>query len=266
MIHRKSFFDRQTTAVTALFAGESIEELIAKSRNAEFDGADGIAVEISSLAPELRTVDQFRRLMNEVHLPYMFICYRSDRWFGTDDEARQEYLLRAAEAGAEVIDVMGDLYDPSPLELTMNPDAVARQKALIEEIHARGAKALMSSHMHTQSARTAEEVLGYLREQRSRNADILKIVTAVNTEAEFLEAIRTTLLLNREFDVPFIHLCNGQYSRMHRFLATKLGVAITFGVSGYENGAVYSQPTIRSFKSVIANIPWDIRDVMETEH
>ena len=258
-MQKKSFFNRQATAVAALFRGADIEELIARSRQAEFDGADGIAIEICDLAPELRTVEQFRRIMAEVRLPFMFICYRSDRWFGGDDGARQEYLLRAAEAGAEVIDVMGDLYDPSPLELTMNPEAVARQKALIEQIHARGAKALMSSHMHMQPARTAQEVLGCLREQRSRGADILKIVTAVNTEAEFLEAIRTTMLLNRELDAPFIHLCNGKYSRMHRFLAPKLGAAITFGVSGYDT-ASYSQPTIRAFKTVMANIPWHVDD------
>ena len=30
----------------------------------------------------------------------------------------REVLLAAAEAGASIIDVMGDLYDPSPMELT----------------------------------------------------------------------------------------------------------------------------------------------------
>ncbi len=256
---KKSFFNRQNTAITALFAGETVSEIINKARTAEFNGADGIAVEICYLDPEERTVDNFRRIMNEVKLPFMFICYRNDRWLKDDDEARQEYLLRAAEAGAEVIDVMGDLYDPAPFELTMNPEAIAKQKALIAEIHARGAKALMSSHM-TNDARTAEQVLAHLKEQQSRGADIAKIVTGVNTEEEFLEAIKTTMLLNREMDIPFIHLGSGKFNRIHRFMATKLGAAITFGVPYYDPTAGYHQAPVNVFKSVRDNICWDISD------
>ncbi len=260
---KKSFFNRQSTAVTALFTAESIQEIIAKARSAEFDGADGIAVELCYLAPELRTVDNFRRIMTEVRLPFMFICYRNDRWFGTDDAARQECLLHAAEAGAEVIDVMGDLYDPSPFELTVNPEAVAKQKALIAEIHARGAKALISSHLHNDPAQTAQQVLEILQTQHSHGADIAKIVTAVNTEEELLEAVRTTMILNREMEIPFIHLCGGKFSRIHRFLATKLGAAITFGVPGYDPVSTYAQPTVRAFKTVMDAIPWDLNSIAD---
>ncbi len=259
-MQKKSFFNRQSTAVTALFTAESIPEIIAKARSAEFDGADGIAVELCNLAPELRTVDNFRQVMDAVRLPFMFICYRNDRWFGTDDAARQKFLLRAAEAGAEVIDVMGDLYDPSPLELTENQEAIAKQKALIGEIHARGAKALMSSHMYNAPARTEEQVVGYLKEQQSRGADIAKIVTLVNTEEEFLEAVKTTMRLNREMEIPFIHLCGGKFSRMHRYLATKLGTAITFGVPWYESASSYANPTVKSFRTVMDHIPWHISE------
>ncbi|MBR3708529.1 MAG: type I 3-dehydroquinate dehydratase, partial [Lentisphaeria bacterium] len=137
---KKSFLNRQNTAVTALFTGKTVAELLAKTRNAAANGADGIAVEIHNLPPELRTVDTFKTLVDEVPLPFMFICYRSCQWYGSDDEARQEFLLRAAEAGAEVIDVMGDLYCKSEDELTTDPAAIEKQKKLIEEIHARGAK------------------------------------------------------------------------------------------------------------------------------
>ena len=114
--------------MTALFCGSSIQELIAKTRTSAAEGADGIAIELFQLPPEFRTVDHFRQIMRETDLPFMFICYRNCQWFGNDDEARQEFLLRAAEAGAEVIDVMGDLYDPVPGELTLNPESVKKQK------------------------------------------------------------------------------------------------------------------------------------------
>ncbi len=258
---KKSFFNRQSTAITALFTGETIQEIISKARTAEFDGADGIAVELCFLPPELRTVENFRHIMEEVRLPFMFVCYRNDQWLGGDDDARQECLLRAAEAGAEVIDVMGDLYAPSPFELTRNPEAVAKQQRLIEEIHARGAKALISSHLHNDPPQSTAAVLEILKTQQSHGADIAKIVTAINTEEDLLEAIKTTMTLNREMEIPFIHLGCGKFSRIHRFMATKLGVGITFGVPYYAPTSTYAQPTIKAFKNVIDNIPWDINNL-----
>ena len=255
---RKSFFHRQATAVTALFQGASLEELIARARTAEFQGADGIAVDLCRLPPEVRTVDNFRRLMQEIRLPFMFLDYRNDLWFGKDDEARQVCLLAAAEAGAEVIDVMGDLYAPSLDELTRDPEAIARQNSLIGQIHDCGAKALISSHQHTLPPRSAAQVLDTMRAQRARGADICKLVAAVNSEGDLLEAIKTTMLLNHEIDVPFIHLSNGPYSRIHRFLGLSLGTAITFAVTGYETEQPPTQPTIQAFKAIQENTHWHI--------
>lgn len=258
---KKSFFNRQQTAVTLLIRGESIDEMLASARMAEFNGADGIAIELCDLEPEQRTKENYRRLMDGVHLPFMFILYRNDRWLKEDDEARQKYLLDAAEAGAEVVDVMGDLYNPSPFELTRNPEAIRRQMALIEQIHERGAKVIMSSHM-SNDFRTAEQVLEHLQQQSARGADILKIVTRANTEDELAEVIRTTMILNKELDKPFVHLCNGPYSRLHRFIGPKLGSAIAFAVNDYNKPSLlYGQPTIRSLKTVIEAIPWHVDDV-----
>lgn len=77
-------------------------------------------------------------------------------------------------------------------------------------------------------------MLEHLREVESRGADIVKIVTAVNTDEELAEAFRTTLMLKRELRTPFIHLCNGAYSRPHRFMGPALGVSVLFAVSHYE--------------------------------
>lgn len=258
---KKSFFNRQQTAVTLLIRGESIDEMLASARMAEFNGADGIAIELCDLELEQRTKENYRRLMDGVHLPFMFILYRNDRWFKDDDEARQKYLLEAAEAGAEVVDVMGDLYDPSQYELTRNPEAIRKQMTLIDQIHERGAKVIMSSHM-SGDFRTAEQVLEHLRQQSARGADILKIVTRANTEEELAEVIRTTMILNKELDKPFVHLCNGSCSRLHRFIGPKLGSAIAFAVNDYNKPSLlYGQPTIRSLKTVIEAIPWHVDDV-----
>ncbi|MBE6390089.1 MAG: type I 3-dehydroquinate dehydratase [Lentisphaerae bacterium] len=257
---KKSFFDRQTTAVTALFSGESITELTAKARQAAADGADGIAVELLSLAPEFCTVDNFKAIIDAASLPSMFICYRNHKWFGSDDDARQECLLKAAEAGAEVIDVMGDLYCPTPGELTTDIKAVEKQKKLISEIHARGAKALISSHMNALEPKSAGEIMEIANIQSERGADICKIVTNGDTEEAFLEAIKADIMLSKSFHKPFIHLTSGRFCKLHRFMGTKLGLAITFGVSGYDL-TPYTQPLVRSFKTVRDTIPWDITDI-----
>jgi len=257
---KHSFFNRQDAAVTLLCAPESISEAVGLSRAGEMDGADAIAIELQKMPPEQRTEENFRAVINSVQLPFMFIDYRSDRFLGADDEARQKYLLLAAKCGAEVIDVMGDLYDPSPLELTRNPRAVKRQRALIDKIHALGSKVIMSSHM-TSTERSAEEVLEHLQEQSARGADILKIVVGMNTEAALLEGVRTLLLLRKELDKPFVFLGGGQYGRFIRYVGPQLGAAIEFAVHDYSPNKLYSQPTIRSFKNVLENFHWDINNL-----
>ena len=254
---KRSFFDRQSAAVALLYSPQNVEEAVATAAAAEMDGADGIALELGRMPPELRTQDNFRRIIRSVQLPFMFIDYRSDRFCGGDDPARQKYLLTAAKAGAEVIDVMGDLYDPSPLELTRNPRAVKRQRALIDKIHSLGSKVIMSSHM-TSTERSAEEVLEHLQEQSARGADIVKIVVGMSTENALVEGVRTLLLLHRELDKPFVFLGGGQYGRFIRYIGPQLGAAIEFAVPDYSPDKLYSQPTIRSFKNVMENFHWDI--------
>lgn len=259
---KKSFFNRQETAITLLYKPSSVGQGIVIARSAESDGADGVAVEIQRIPQEERTVENFRNLINSVQLPFMFINYRDDIVHGDDDEARQQDLLTAIDAGAEVVDIMGDLFDPSPRELTRNPDAVARQKKLIDEIHARGAKVLMSSHV-TKEALSAEEVLAHLQEQSSRGADILKIVTLTDTREAALEAMRTMFLLQEKVDKPYIFLGGGKFARFVRYIGLKMGVAIQFGVHDYTVEMPYFQPTIRSFKAVQSNFQWDLVNLPE---
>lgn len=254
---KRSFLTPPFPVISAIMGGQTPAELIAESRNAEFDGARGITVDLAHFKPEFRNVDAFHSVIDAVNLPFLFYFYRNNRQQGLDDEARQEVLLAAAEAGASMIDVMGDLYDPSPLELTHHPDAINKQRRLIKRIHATGADVVMSSHMPT-TPRSSEQVLEHLLVQKARGADVMKIVTAANTADELAEAFRTTLLLKRELGAPFIHLCNGTFSRPHRFLGPALGVSITFAVTRYEPLYGMHQPTIRSMKAVLENLHWNI--------
>lgn len=254
-----SFLNRPYPVVTGIMAGQTPQELIAGARNSEFEGAQGIAIGLEDLKPEFRNQESLKSIIDAVNLPFMFFFYRNDKWRNLDDEARQEVLLDAAAAGASMIDVMGDLYDPSPMEITCNPDAIDKQKRLIEKIHARGAEVVISSHM--QCSRTTEQVVEHLRAVESRGPDVVKIVTTVNNEEELAEAFKTTMTLKRELKIPFIHLCNGKFSRPHRFLGPALGTSILFAVSHYESRYGMGQPTIRAMRNVLDNLHWNINEV-----
>ena len=254
---KRSFVNRQECAVSLLYRPLSAALAIAGARTAESSGADGIAIEISHLPLEERSCEHFKGIINSVQLPFMFINYRKDKFYGVDDGARQKDLLCAAEAGADVIDVMGDLYAPSPRELTFDAGAVAKQKKLIDDIHSKGAHVLISSHA-TGEFVPPEDVLEMMKIQSSRGADILKVVTRVETDGEFQEAVRTLLLLKKEIEKPFIYLAGGKFGRMIRYMGPKFGVAVEFGVNDYDETGIYNQPTIRSFRKVLDNLHWQI--------
>jgi len=256
---KHSFLNKPYPVITGIMAGQTPQELIAESRNAEFDGAQGIAISLSDLKPEFRNPAALKSIVDSVNLPFMFYFYRSDRWHESSDDARQELLLAAADVGAAMIDVMGDLYDPSPMEITRNPGAIDKQKRLIGQIHAKGTEVVISSH--TSCSRTTEQVLEHMRELEVRGPDVVKIVTGVNTADELAEAFRTTMVLKREIKKPFIHLCTGKFSRPHRFICPTLGVSILFAVHHYDARYGMTQPTIRAMKAVLDNIHWNINDV-----
>lgn len=257
---KPTFLNQRFPVISAIMGGQTPAEVIAEARNAEVAGARGITVDLAFFRPEFRNAEAFKTVVEAVNLPFMFYLYRGDRHAGADDAARQEVLLAAAEGGASMVDVMGDLYDPSPLELTHQPEAIDRQKRLIERLHAKGAEVVMSSHMPT-TPRSGEQVLEHLLAQKARGADVMKIVTAASTADELVEAIRTTLLLKRELGAPFIHLCNGAFSRPHRLMGPALGVSIAFGVTRYEPLYGMHQPTVQSMRAVLDNLHWDIRDL-----
>lgn len=255
---KKTFLNQSTPVVTGIFAGQTPAELIAESRYCEFEGALGLAVDLADLKPEFRNRDSIKSVIDAVNLPFMFFFYRSDKWQNLDDDGRQEVLLTAVDAGASIVDVMGDLYDPSPMEITHNPVAIDKQKRLIDKIHAKGAHVVISSHM--QCARNTGEVLEHLLAVEQRGPDVVKIVTTANTPEELAEAFKTTMTLKQELKTPFIHLCNGGYSRPHRFMGPALGTSIFFAVSHYEPRYGMGQPTIRAMKTVLDNLHWNINN------
>ena len=108
----RKFIDgiRRGAMITAIMTGATPSELIAQIRQADYDGADGIAIDLAQLRPEFRNVDSLRSVIAAAGImPVMFYFYRNDpmKQYQTD-EARQQLLLAAVDAGAHIVDVMGD--------------------------------------------------------------------------------------------------------------------------------------------------------------
>ena len=128
----------------------------------------------------------------------------------TDDDLAAQ-LLDMLDCGATLLDIPGDMFCPSKWEMTYDSEAVKKQMALIDEIHARGGEVLMSSHV----LEFIPKVHAYeiAREHARRGADVSKIVTNANTAEELNENLEISIGLNRECPVPFLFLCNGKKCR-----------------------------------------------------
>ena len=241
--------------VSGLFDRATVDEYIASCTQASLDGAEGMAIGIGALKPEFRNREDLERIISCVPRPFYVYFYRNDKWIpenNQDDDARQKFLMIAADAGAAMIDVMGDLYDPSPMEITRKPAAVRKQMKLVEKIHAKGAEVVISSHM--KMFRTFEETRDHLQTLAERGADLVKIVTSVDTPEELAETLRTTILLKKTMKIPFIHLCGGKYGKFHRFMCPTLGTFMSFAMAGYPASFSAPQPRISDLKQVIETI------------
>lgn len=228
---------------------------IALARAGYNDGADGTCFELAGFPPELRTVDVFRRIVAAVPLPSMFCVYRNDEFLGGDDAARMEGLLKAAEAGADFIDVMADLYDPSPDQISRSPDAIARQRAAIGEVHRRGAKAIVSSHI-PEHPLSADQVVAHLESEAERGADVCKLVSAMPSAADFTAGVEALARLRSSFDRPYVFLGSGTFGRLFRFTGPSFGCGVEFAVHDFDPSATYDQPTIRALRQSMDSVLW----------
>ena len=136
----------------------------------------------------------------------------------------------------------------------MKQDAIDKQMRLIDQIHNMGKEVLMSSHVLKFTP--AETVLEIAYEQKKRGADIVKIVTAANSDEEQMENLRITTLLKKELDIPFLFLSGGTHSKIHRMIGPQLGCISYLAVREHDERAVPTQPTIIAAKAVRDNFDY----------
>ena len=217
------------------------------------DGADAFGIQVCNLIPEQRDEKHLSRLFEACEGKAIYITsYRGSQNQGKSDEECMDFLLSAMRAalpyGEVLCDVMGDTFHAEPDQLTYDAQAVEKQKALIAQIHAEGGKVLMSTH--TSRFFTEEETVAYAKAQRSRGADVVKIVSKANDEDEQMTGLNIIHRLKAELDCPFLFLVGGTHTRLLRQIGPALGVCMYLAVSRYRPVTAKAQPLIRSVKAI----------------
>jgi len=249
---------RNKPILTCSLRETDVEENINTIRNAIYDGAEAFMLHLEKLDERFHNVDDLRRLYNYCgKLPIFSVNYRTPRRPDKTDEQLIQGQLLSLEAGADILDIVADIYDPNPDEITYDERVIEKQKRLIDQVHEKGGKVMLSSH--TFRFLNQDETLRHLKELEKRGADMVKIAVTAENERQLNEVIRTTTVLSEQMNIPFFHCCMGQYGKLHRVYSGLLGSAIVLCVQHYdENSNPKEQPLLKATKAVYDNLDMTI--------
>ena len=224
---------------------ERIKELIALSIP---EGAEAFGMQFCRMKAQYRNKDTYKELFGLASpYPVYVTNYRDGENKGKSDEVLASELLELAECGATLCDVMGDYFDRTEGELTVNAEAIKKQMKLIDDLHGKGAEVLMSSHVLKYTP--AERVLEIALEHQRRGADICKIVTRADNMEQQIENLRIIDMLKKELKIPFLFLCGGE-CRILRRIGAKVGSCMTLCVYEHDALATPAQPLLRDVKVI----------------
>ena len=244
----KSFLGHERPLLTVMVQAETperIKELIDLARP---KGADAFGMQLCKLREEFRTPEVYRHLFDYAgDQPVYVTNYRSGVNKGKADDAIAKEMLSIASCGKVLCDVMGDLFDPQPGELTTDPTAVQKQKEYINALHQKGAEVLMSSHVLKFTS--PERVLEIARAHEERGADICKIVVGAETPDEEIENLKIIDLLRRELKIPFLFLSGGECYLIRR-IGGELGCCMYLCVVEHDEFATKAQPLLDHLATV----------------
>ncbi len=246
---KATFIGHDRPLLCAMVQDSTPDEMICTILDSLYDGADAFGIQLCNLKAEYRNEETLRKIFSycDGH-PIYITSYRGGASKELTDDERAEYLLMGLRAGATLCDVMGDYFCPAKDQLTFDEEAVRKQKALIERIHALGGEVLISSH--TSRTFSEEEVVSYAKEQIARGADVVKIVSKAETEDEETAALGIIRRLKKECDRPFLFLVGGKYTRLVRQIGPALGVCMYLCVQRYRPVTAKPQPILRAVKAI----------------
>ena len=142
---------------------------------------------------------------------------------------------------------MGDYFDRQPDEVAVDENAINKQMELINRIHEKGAKVLMSSHVMKYTP--AERVLEIALEHQRRGADISKIVVSADNMEQQLENLKIINMLKEKLDIPFLFLSGGE-CKMLRRVGGEVGTCMYLCVYEHDSFATPAQPLLSDVKLI----------------
>ncbi len=246
---KPTFLGQNRPLITGMVLNDTPDGMRYRIKNSTYAGADALGIQLCRLKKEYKTDENLKAVFSACGgRPIYVTNYRGSQNEGMTDEECMDGIKQAIRCGATLADIMGDTFDPSPMEITYNAAAIEKQKKLINEIHEMGGQVLMSSHIYTFTP--AEKVLEIALEHQKRGADIAKIVAGANSDEELIENLRITTLLKKELNIPFLFLSSGTHTKLHRMIGPQLGCFTYLAVFEHDENAVPTQPTIAAAKAV----------------
>lgn len=246
------FFNREKALLTVMVQADNpnrIKELIDKSLP---EGGEAFGMQFERMKKEYRNKEIYKDLFSYAKdAPTYATNYRYELNEGKSDEELAREIVELAECGADLCDIMGDYFDRQPDEVARDKNAMENQKKLSDEIHSKGAKVLMSSHILKFTP--AERVLEIAQQHERCGADISKIVTGADTTEQQIENLRIINMLKENLKIPFLFLCGGECNILRR-IGGELGCCMYLCVHEYDDAATPVQPLLRKLKAVRDNI------------
>ena len=241
-------FTNEKPLTTVMIQTPEVDSAIKTIHCAIPAGAEAFGLQTCRLKPEYCNESVYRRIFAETGgRPVYVTNYRTGYNANTSDEVLADGLMTLAKSGASLVDVMGDLFDRHPEELTVDQKAVDKQKKEIDQIHETGSQVLMSSHVYHYIP--AERVLEIAVAQQERGADVVKIVTGADSMEQQIDNLRITAMLKKELKVPFLFLSTG-LSRIHRMVGPSLGSCMYLCVYEHDELSTKAQPLLSHVNAI----------------
>ncbi len=242
------FLNYEKATLTVMVQADNptrIKELMDKSLPA---GAEAFGIQFEQMLPEYRTPEVYRDLFSYAKgRPSYVTNYRGTQNNGKSDDELGDELVELAECGADLCDIMGDYFDRQPDEVAVDKNAINKQIGLINRIHEKGAKVLMSSHVMKYTP--AERVLEIALEHQHRGADICKIVTGADTMEQQLANLKIINMLKEKLDIPFLFLSAGE-CRILRRIGGEIGSCMYLCVYEHDSFSTLIQPLLSDVKLI----------------
>lgn len=250
---KATFLKYEKPLLCAMIQEVTPENAIKKIKDSLADGADALGVQLCKLEKKYHTKEHLSEIFKACEgKPIYVTAYRHNL---ADDECAA-LLLLAADSGATLCDVMGDMFCcDTYYELTRNEQAIEKQKALIDEIHKRGCEVLMSSH--TKKNISCDECVMIAKAHIERGADIIKIVNRAESKSEVPQYIQAIQKITAMTDKKLLLLASGE-GQILRYIGPNFGVCMYLCVAYHGEIDTPEQPILKKLKQIRDNSRFDI--------